>query len=123
MKAFLKVFRVTMIAKALLAAVLCVGCLPIDVGSAGDTVKTDFEISENEPVELTTPPPADETDATAVSQEDWSAFYTQTLHSYMFQDTALSEDIDYIAIDLSSLEYASAEDKERVADFFSSAYR
>jgi len=66
--------------------------------------------------------PIDGTSVTTVSREDWGAFYIQTLHSYMFQDTALSENIDYMAIDLSSLEYASAEDRENVADFFSSAY-
>jgi len=66
--------------------------------------------------------PIDETSVTTVSREDWGAFYIQTLHSYMFQDTALSDNIEYMAIDLSSLEYASTEDREKVADFFSSAY-
>jgi len=64
----------------------------------------------------------DESEVTTVSQEDWAAVYIQTFRSYFLQDTALNEDINYIAIDLSSLEYASADERESVADYFSSVY-
>ena len=65
---------------------------------------------------------ATEADVTTVSREDWGAFYIQTLSSYFMQDTGLNGGINYIAIDMSSLEYASETEKESVADYFSSAY-
>ena len=99
------------------------------------TVWADFHISESESEGQTMPPSAEppfitiedeadatEADMTTVSREDWGAFYIQTFSSYLMQDTGLNEGIDYIAIDLSSLEYASETEKESVADYFSSAY-
>ena len=131
MRGYIKPLRVLIITIMLIAVALCVGCVPSGVVNAGGTG------SENEPEQSAALPPAeapadetgaktgvptDETDDEPGAPEDWGAIYIQTLHSYLLQDTALNENIDYMAIDMSSLEYASAEEKERVADFFDSAY-
>jgi hypothetical protein len=52
----------------------------------------------------------------------WSEIYQITLASYLEQDTALNENIDFIAIDLSLLDYISDEDKKPIFTWFENRY-
>ena len=53
---------------------------------------------------------------------DWVQIYQITLESYLEQDTALNENIDFIAIDLSTLEYTNDEEKEVITAWFESRH-
>jgi hypothetical protein len=48
----------------------------------------------------------------------WAEIYQITLDSYLKQDTALNEGIDFIAIDLASLEFTNDYDKENIVIWF-----
>ena len=48
----------------------------------------------------------------------WAEIYQTTLISYLEQDTALNENIQYIAIDFSTLEFASDDDKLLIRTIF-----
>ena len=53
---------------------------------------------------------------------NWGVIYQETLESYFIQDTILHENIEYIAIDMESLEYANDTDKENIKLFFEVNY-
>ena len=50
----------------------------------------------------------------------WAEIYQVTLDSYLKQDTALNEYIDFIAIDFSTLEFTNEEDKKLIVTWFES---
>jgi len=50
----------------------------------------------------------------------WAEIYQVTLDSYLKQDTALNENIDFIAIDLSTLEFTNEDDKKLIVTWFES---
>ena len=52
----------------------------------------------------------------------WAEIYQITLESYLAQDTALNENIEFIAIDLSTLELANDDDKKQVLIWFEKKY-
>jgi hypothetical protein len=52
------------------------------------------------------------------NQTKWAEIYQITLNSYLEQDTALNENIDFIAIDLSTLEFANDYDKNIIVIWF-----
>ena len=52
----------------------------------------------------------------------WAIIYQSTLESYLLQDKALNENIDFIAINLSKLEFANDEDKKSIAAWFEKHY-
>jgi len=56
------------------------------------------------------------------TDKDWGAIYLQTLVSYLRQDTALNENIVFIAIDMSSLAQADEEDLQKVVKYFEDNY-
>jgi hypothetical protein len=51
---------------------------------------------------------------------EWAKIYQITLDSYLRQDTALNEDIEFIAIDLTTLEFTNDYDKEAILSWFES---
>ena len=53
----------------------------------------------------------------------WAEIYQVTLDSYLKQDTALNENIDFIVIDLSTLEFATEEDKKLIVTWFESNHK
>ena len=52
----------------------------------------------------------------------WTEIYQITLESYLKQDTALNENIDFIAIDLAALEFANDYDKKAIAAWIGREY-
>jgi hypothetical protein len=52
----------------------------------------------------------------------WAEIYKTTLESYLQQDTALNQNIDFIAIDLSAIDYISEADKQVIFAWFESRY-
>jgi len=48
----------------------------------------------------------------------WAEIYKITLDSYLLQDTALNENINFIAIDFSTLEFANDDDKKEISMWF-----
>jgi hypothetical protein len=50
----------------------------------------------------------------------WARIYQVTLDSYFRQDTALNENIEFIAIDLTTLEFTNNYDKEAILIWFES---
>ena len=52
----------------------------------------------------------------------WAEIYQITLDSYLEQDTALTENIDFIAIDLTTLEFANDDDKKVITLWFEERY-
>ena len=49
---------------------------------------------------------------------NWAEIYHITLKSYLEQDTALNENINFIAIDLTTLEFATDDDKILIKTLF-----
>ena len=49
---------------------------------------------------------------------EWVEIYQITLESYLQQDTALNANIDFIAIDLATLEFTDDYDKKEIASWF-----
>ncbi|MDR2906066.1 MAG: hypothetical protein LBU73_08945 [Helicobacteraceae bacterium] len=58
----------------------------------------------------------------AAESTKWVEIYKITLKSYLELDAALNENIDFIAIDLSFLDYISDEDKKAIFMWFESRY-
>ena len=52
----------------------------------------------------------------------WAEIYQITLESYLAQDTALNENIEFIAIDFSTLELANDDDKKQIVIWFEKKY-
>ena len=52
----------------------------------------------------------------------WAEIYQVTLDSYLKQDTALNKNIDFIAINLSTLEFTNEDDKKIIVTWFESNY-
>jgi len=48
----------------------------------------------------------------------WAEIYQVTLDSYLKQDMALNENIEFIAIDLSTLEFTNEDDKKIIVTWF-----
>jgi len=48
----------------------------------------------------------------------WAEIYQVTLNSYLKQDTALNEGIEFIAIDFSTLEFSNEYDKRAIVTWF-----
>ena len=57
-----------------------------------------------------------ENDTQEITQ--WAEIYKITLDSYLLQDTALNENINFIAIDFSTLEFANDDDKKEISMWF-----
>jgi len=53
----------------------------------------------------------------------WAEIYQVTLDSYLKQDVALNENIDFIAIDLSTLEFTNEDDKIKIVTWFESNHK
>jgi hypothetical protein len=53
---------------------------------------------------------------------EWAEIYKITLNSYLEEDTALNEDIDFIAIDLATLKFTNDSDKNAVVEWFEMQY-
>ncbi|MCL2844525.1 MAG: hypothetical protein FWE23_03615 [Chitinivibrionia bacterium] len=51
---------------------------------------------------------------TAENLTKWAKIYQITLNSYLEQDPALNENVDFIAVDLSTLEFADDNDKKAI---------
>ena len=51
---------------------------------------------------------------TSINLTKWTEIYQVTLDSYLEQDVALNENIDFIAIDLTTLEFANENDKKTI---------
>jgi hypothetical protein len=58
------------------------------------------------------------TENTALNLSKWTDIYQITLDSYLEQDTALNENIDFIAIDMTTLEFANDSDKNAIVSWF-----
>ena len=56
------------------------------------------------------------------NQTKWAEIYQITLNSYLERDTALNHNIEFIAIDLSTLEYANDIDKNIIITWFELNY-
>jgi hypothetical protein len=56
------------------------------------------------------------------NETNWAEIYQITLESYLGQDSALNENIDFMAIDLSTLEGTNSDDKKEVAIYFEEKY-
>ena len=53
---------------------------------------------------------------------EWVKIYQITLESYLQQDTALNANIDFIAIDLATLEFTDDYDKKEIVTWFEEHY-